>query len=43
VAGALSAKVGAFNERLPKRAANAFDKAWKAWQAERTGKRGRAR
>jgi hypothetical protein len=43
VAGALSAKVGAFNERLPKRAANAFHKAWKAWQAERAGKRSRAR
>lgn len=30
LAGAMSAKVGAFNERSPKKAAAAFDKAWKA-------------
>jgi hypothetical protein len=35
LAGALSAKVGAFNERISKRAAASFDKAWSAWHAER--------
>jgi hypothetical protein len=32
LAGAMSVKVGAFNERSPKKATAAFDKAWKAWK-----------
>jgi len=39
VAGALSARVGAFNDRHAKRAASAFEKAWSAWHAERGTKR----
>jgi hypothetical protein len=39
LAGVLSARVGAFNDRRGKRAASAFDKAWSAWAAERNAKR----
>jgi hypothetical protein len=35
IAGSMSAKVGAFNDRVPKRAALAFDKAWQALKQER--------
>lgn len=40
LAGTLSARVGAFNDRKDKRAASAFEKAWSAWHAERSTKRG---
>jgi hypothetical protein len=43
LAGAMSAKVGAFNERSPKKAAAAFDSAWKAWKGGSTKGRSRAR
>lgn len=41
IAGAMSAKVGAFNDRLPKRASAAFDKAWQTSSRERGTKQKR--